>query len=165
LVARLAGLKSIASGLPVNLRLPANLLNFFSNQYQTIQHILVAYIIIIILMSNALFYFGKQDREPAFIITAIGMIISSNILWYHHYVFVLLPLLIWMGWSRLDWRAVAWCLLGLLVIQIDRYELTGGLLIHIFCHISILILLIRQWHVFISSRRQRLHPALDSLTI
>ncbi len=67
------------------------------------------------------------------------MILSPNILWYHHYVFFLLPMLVWIGWQRKNNLVTIWCLTGMLITQFDYFLLTGGLLVHIFGHLSILI--------------------------
>jgi hypothetical protein len=74
------------------------------------------------------------------------MLLSPNILWYHHYVFFLLPLLIWMTWQRQNNLVMLWCLTGMLIIQFDYFLLTGGLLIHLFGHFSILALLFQSTH-------------------
>jgi len=79
------------------------------------------------------------------------MAILPNIMWYHHYVFVLLPILIWMGWKYPDFKITAWCLLGLTIIQVERY-LTFGFLAHVFVHISMLLILLGQIRQFYSQR-------------
>lgn len=160
LVAKLAGLQSIVSSLPENFRFQAPFLDYLANNYQFIQRILTYYIFIIIVISNLLFFFGKQEKEPVFIITALGMMLSPNVMWYHHYVFILLPVLIWMGWSRLDWRVVGWCLMGLLIVQIDRWFPPYGLLVHVFGHISILIILFHQLRGFTLSRRLKVRQEI-----
>ena len=48
---------------------------------------------------------------------------------------------------------VAWCLAGLLVIQVDREQLTYGLLIHIFGHLCLLSLLVWQLRQFHAQRK------------
>ena len=128
------------------------LFTFFTNQYILIQRILTIYIVVVIAISCILTYIKKLPGEPLFVVTALGMMISPNIAWYHHYVFILLPLLIWMGWSGLNWRVVSWCLLGLLIVQLDRRLLTSGLLIHIFSHITILIMLYWQVRQFLARK-------------
>ncbi|MCS7055619.1 MAG: DUF2029 domain-containing protein [Thermoflexales bacterium] len=82
--------------------------------------------------------------EPAFAITVLGMALVPNVMWYHHYVFLLLPLLIWAGWRRFDWRVVAWCGIGLLIAQVDRFHLTHGLLVHLFGRLTMLVILYQQ---------------------
>jgi hypothetical protein len=86
-----------------------------------------------------------QPREPLFIIATLSMTLSPGVIWYHHYVFFIAPLLIWAAWQRFDRRLITWLLFGLFLIQIDRWLLTGGLLIHIFGYISIVALLRQQW--------------------
>jgi hypothetical protein len=98
---------------------------------------LTFYLLVVILLA-AYLAFRQGQKEPLFIVTALAMLLSPNIVWYHHYVFFLLPLLLWMAWRR-DSRAVTlWCLAGMLLIQFDYFALSGGLLIHIFGHLSIL---------------------------
>lgn len=82
--------------------------------------------------------------EPAFATTVLGMALVPNVMWYHHYVFLLLPLLVWAGWRRFDWRVVAWCVLGLLIAQADRFHLTHGLVIHLFGRLTMLVILYQQ---------------------
>ena len=98
------------------------------------------YLLIIMLLSAWQTFRGGRS-EASFIITSLAMMLSPNILWYHHYVFFLLPLIIWMGWQRENKWVTVWCLVGMLVTQFDYFLFTGGLLIHIFGHVSILIVL------------------------
>jgi hypothetical protein len=108
------------------------------------QTVLTIYIFSIIIISSILTIRGKGPREPLFIVTALGITILPNVMWYHHYVFILLPLLIWMAWMRLDLRVVIWCLAGMIIIQSDRFSLTDGLLIHIFVQVSIISIIVWQ---------------------
>jgi len=98
------------------------------------------YLLIIILLSAWQTYRGGRP-EAMFIVTALAMMLTPNILWYHHYVFFLLPLLGWMAWQRQNNTVMVWCLVGMLTTQFDYFLLTGGLLIHIFGHLSILAVL------------------------
>ena len=85
-----------------------------------------------------------REREPLFIIVNLGMMLSPNQMWYHHYIFFLIPLFVWMGWSKLRPSVVLWCFTGFIIIQLDRFLLTHGLIIHLFGHISILAVLVPQ---------------------
>ena len=120
---------------------PSPISNYIIQNYQDIQTFLMGYLFLIICASILIAFFGKQPKEPVFIITVLAMMLSPNVMWYHHYVFVLLPLLIWMGWSRLDKRVVVWCLVGLFTIQLDRWSPPYGLFNHLYCHISLIVLL------------------------
>jgi hypothetical protein len=101
---------------------------------------------ILILASGVLsMYINRTDFF--FVVLGIGVTMTPNLLWYHHYVFLLLPLFVLMQISRLDARIVTWCLLGFIIIQIDRFYLTAGLLIHIFAHLTILGLIAYQVHL------------------
>ena len=133
-------------------------LSFSHSEQQFFQSGLILYIALLILASALLTIWGKQSYEPLFLITVIGMAILPNVMWYHHYVFLLLPFLIWMGWKQLDLRVVAWVLLGLIVIQIDRI-LTYGLLVHIFVQLCILILLVGQVQLFFRRKKELTAPA------
>jgi glycosyl transferase family 87 len=118
-------------------------------QYRVVQRTYVSYILLVLILSAWLTLRGRQPREPLFILTALGMMLAPNILWYHHYVFMLLPLLIWMGWRGLDPSVVAWCCLLLLIVQMDRRVPPYGLAIHFFSNVTMWIILfwqIRQLH-------------------
>jgi alpha-1,2-mannosyltransferase len=101
---------------------------------------LTFYLLLVILLA-AYLAFRKGQKEPLFIITALAMPLASNIVWYHHYVFFLLPLLLWMAWRRDSLAVTFWGLAGMLLIQFDYFWLSGGLFIHIFGHFSILAVL------------------------
>jgi len=118
--------------------------------YSLAQRLLTLYFMVIVLVSSLMTFFKPQPREFLFIITGLSMTISPNILWYHHYLFAFLPLLIWLGWRKTHagWRI--WILGILLLIQWDRYHLTYGLLIHLSLHLSILVLLYQQFRDFIT---------------
>jgi hypothetical protein len=94
------------------------------------------------------------EREPFFIVTCLAIMLYPNILWYHHFVFFLVPLLVWIGWASQHRWVLAWVLAGMLVVQIDRWYLTHGLLIHLFGNASILLLLGDQLRRVIRRRRQ-----------
>jgi hypothetical protein len=115
------------------------------------QMILMLYITSIIVVSAVLTRRGNQPREPLFLVSAFGITIMPNVMWYHHYVFILLPILIWMAWMRLHPHVVLWCLLGMILIQTDRFYLTEGLLIHIFMQMSIIAIVIWQARQFLLS--------------
>lgn len=117
---------------------------YLAENIEFTQQLINLYIMTLILISAFLLYLGRQKREYLFMITALGVMLLPNVMWYHHYVFILLPLLIWMGFTRLNPWVTAWCLLGFLIIQIDRFELTYGLLIHIFSHITIWLVMFQQ---------------------
>lgn len=107
-----------------------------------IQFGLTFYLLIVILLA-AYITFRSGRKEPSFIVTALAMMLSPNIMWYHHYVFFLLPLLIWMGWQRRSQAVTIWCMVGMLIIQFDYFLLSYGLLVHVFGHLSILIVLVQ----------------------
>lgn len=130
--------------LPPGWQLPLlRLVSSFTAFIQAIHTGLTIYLALIVVLSGIATLFLKE-REPFFIVVALAMMLSPNILWYHHYVFILLPLLVWMAWSRLNRCVVLWCLAGLFIIQIDRRYLTYGLLIHLFAHASLLLILGQQ---------------------
>jgi hypothetical protein len=134
-----------------------------TTQYQTVQRTYTLYILLVLILSALFTLRGKQSKEPFFIIAALGMMLAPNILWYHHYVFILLPLLVWMGWSGLDTSVVIWCCIGLLIVQIDRRFPPYGLMIHIFSNISMLIVLFGQIRQFYAEKTGgELVSALDN---
>jgi hypothetical protein len=131
----MAGMLPIgANGQSLAVRLSALGIN---SNLAMIQFGVTFYLLIIILLSAWRTYRGGRP-EAMFIITALAMMLSPNILWYHHYVFFLLPLLAWMAWQRWNKLVIIWCLIGMFIIQFDYFLLTGGLLVHIFGHLTIL---------------------------
>jgi Glycosyltransferase family 87 len=141
---------SLMERLPMGKNPQSLVSKFFMQQWMNFDqawttHRLLTFYFALLLCLSALCAYLRRVREPFFIIAALSMMLSANIIWYHHYVFFLLPLLIWMAWKRLDPKVVAWCFGGLLVIQLDRWLLTYGLLAHIFGHLTILWLLAGQF--------------------
>lgn len=118
-----------------------------------VQRVLTCYILLVFITSGILTFFLRK-REPLFIIVGLGTALYPNIMWYHHYVFILLPLFVWMGWSRLNLYVTTWCLLGFYLIQVDPRFLTHGLLVHIFGHISIVAILAWQIYHVVCDRSQ-----------
>src|SRR6185295_10120289 len=89
--------------LPIALSQPVgSIVTVLTAQYQIVQRTYLLYILLVLILSSLLTLQGKQSKEPLFIVTVLGMMLAPNILWYHHYVFMLLPLLVWMGWKGLD---------------------------------------------------------------
>jgi hypothetical protein len=109
-----------------------------------VHKVLIGYMITVFALSGILTYITRES-EPLFIILCFGLALMPNVMWYHHYVFFLLPVLIWLGWRRKHPAVVAWCFAGLTLIQMDRLygflEVTNGALAHGFGHLSILFIL------------------------
>ena len=109
---------------------------------------LTVYLLLVFAASAAIAYVSRQ-REPLFIVLSFGLALMPNVMWYHHYVFLLLPVFVWLAWSKQHPAVVVWCLLGLALIQIDRQnsilQATRGALAHGFGHASILAVL--AWQV------------------
>jgi len=140
-----------------------SIVTVLTGQYQIVQRTYIVYILAVLLISSVLTLRGRQSKEPLFILTALGMMLAPNILWYHHYVFMLLPLLVWMGSSGLNPSVVIWCCIGLLLVQIDRRFPPYGLLIHLFNNISMWIILYGQIRQFYPKKADsELVPALKA---
>jgi len=111
---------------------------------QIVHQALTIYMLLVFAVSAVIAYLSRQ-REPLFIILGLGLTLIPNVMWYHHYVFFLLPIFVWLAWSRLHPAVVIWCFAGLLFIQVDRLysflQVTHGALAHAFGHASILIIL------------------------
>jgi len=125
---------------------------------QTFHSLLTLYFMLVLFLS-ALGAYLTRVREPFFIIVMLSMMLSSNIVWYHHYVFFLLPVLVWIAWKRLDPWVVAWCFVGMIAIQCDRWGLTTGLLAHVFGHLTILWLLAGQMREMMTAVKLTQHNA------
>lgn len=91
-----------------------------------------------VLAVSAALAWRSKEAVPLFVVSGLAMVLSPNIVWYHHWVFLSVPLMVWMGWKKLSPPVVLWCMVGLIVVQADRWLLTHGLLIHVFGHASIL---------------------------
>ena len=94
-----------------------------------------------------------REREPLFLLCCLAMAMSPNIMWYHHYVFLLLPAWIWMAWSGLRPAVVLWCCLGLTLMQIGRWFPPFGLPTHIWAQLSIVVILVQQLSLFARTGR------------
>jgi hypothetical protein len=132
--------RGMTSILPVGYNgqsLAARLLPFFDVLPGLVQLGLGLYLFSVVTLTAWMTFRGKP-KETLFIVSMLAMMLYPNILWYHHYVFFLLPLLIWMGWRRDSLPVTLWCLGGMFLIQLDYFLLSGGLLIHVFGHLSIL---------------------------
>jgi hypothetical protein len=119
------------------------LARFVESNPEFAQNILLLYFGLILIVSGLL-TLKQRTVESLFIITTLSMLFYPNLVWYHHYVFLIVPLLVWMASAKLRPAVVAWCLMGMFIVQVDRWHLTYGLLIHIFGHISIWVILLGQ---------------------
>jgi hypothetical protein len=107
--------------------------------WPAIQRVVIAWTAIAFVASGICAWLSKE-HNPLFIVMGLGIAVASNVMWYHHFVFILVPLFAWMAWSRLHPGVIAWCFLGLVLIQLDRWYWTQGLLPHLFVQASILSL-------------------------
>jgi hypothetical protein len=130
----------------------------------TAHRILTIYLLLVFAASAAIAYVSRQ-REPLFIVLSLGLALMPNVMWYHHYVFFLLPVFVWLAWSRQHPAVVVWCCLGLALIQIDRQysilQVSHGALAHGFGHASILAIL--AWQVRLGCGILRGKPGLSEL--
>jgi hypothetical protein len=124
---------------------------------QAVHRMLTLYVLLVCAASAGIAYLSRE-REPLFIILGLGLTLMPNVMWYHHYVFFLLPVFVWLAWSRMKPAVVIWCFAGLALIQVDRQysflQVTHGLLAHLFGHLSMLILLACQVRKAIDSTRR-----------
>jgi hypothetical protein len=125
---------------------------------------LTVYLLLVFVASAAIAY-GSRQHEPLFIVLSFGLALMPNVMWYHHYVFFLLPVFVWLAWSRQHPAVVVWCCLGLALIQIDRQysilDATHGALAHGFGHLSILLTLV--WQLLQVPSLLRTKPSLWKL--
>jgi hypothetical protein len=154
-VANYPEFQQFLAGLPTVLSQPiGSVVAVLTAQYRVVQRTYVIYMLLVLTLSAWFTWRGKQPKEPLFILTALGMMLAPNILWYHHYVFMLLPLLIWMGWRGLDASVVTWCCIVLLIVQIDRRVPPYGLAIHTFSNVTMWIVLFGQIRQFNSRKTE-----------
>jgi hypothetical protein len=95
----------------------------------------------IILCLGTWLAFRLRQHDVGFIILAFGTAVLPNIMWYHHYVYLLLPIFVLLGVSRLHMPVVLWCGALMLDIQIERWHATRGLTTHLMVHLTLLALL------------------------
>ncbi len=107
------------------------------------QHWLTIYLIAVC-MASSLLALWRRHYEPLFIVVSLSSMVAPTVMWYHHYVLALAPLLVWMAWSRLNPTTVLWCCTVMTVLQLDRWMLTDGLFAQAAIHLSILGLLLAQ---------------------
>ncbi len=111
------------------------ILTFITNNLFALQRVLVIYLVLMLVTGGVLTYLGRLPREPLFIMVMIGMNLSPNIMWYHHYIWLFFALLFLLLWQNFNPKVLAWVMITLIVIQIDRFALpTSGLLIHLLAH-------------------------------
>ncbi len=108
-----------------------------------VQRLLLVWIAVIFAASG-ISALGSKQWEPLFVVMGFGTAVVSNHLWYHYYVFLLLPLFVWIAWSRLHPVVIGWCFIGLTLIQVENRYWPQGILPHLFAHISMLSIVVWQ---------------------
>lgn len=112
--------------------------------YARAQAVLQLYGAMLISLAALATYFRGAPRELLFVVTCIIMAISPNVMWYHHFVFLLLPVLVLICWGDLHPRLVLLSIGLLLLTQLDRFNLGKGLFVHIAFHLLAIALVIIQ---------------------
>ena len=107
------------------------------------QLLLTSYICLVALVSAALAW-RSGERVPLFIVLTLATMSAPAVVWYHHFVFIVPALFLWMASRGLNRGVVAWCVFGMALINLDRFGLTYGLLSQLFVQVSILILIVGQ---------------------
>jgi len=97
---------------------------------------------------------ARTRSDGLFVVIGLSLVPASNIAWYHHYTFLLLPLCVWMASMKLHPLAVAWVLGGLTLIQFDRFGLTHGLLAQVFILATIPLVLLAELRPAAGSNRR-----------
>jgi hypothetical protein len=126
-----------------------------------IQRIYILYLGSLVLVSSIIAS-RTRDAVPVFVTLGLATAVSPNVMWYHHYVFLLMPLFVWMGWRKMEQKVVLWVIIGLLVVQLDYYFLTTGFLIHLFVQGSILWILLQQYQHLYGSLPGLRRPSLEN---
>ncbi len=114
------------------------------SSWRDVQFGLQVYLAALFLASGILAFLSRE-HVPFFLVLSLGAMVAPNVMYYHHYVFILLPVFLWIAWSRFHPAVALWCFVGLVLIQVDRWYWTRGLLPHLFVHLSLLSLL--AWQV------------------
>jgi Glycosyltransferase family 87 len=114
-----------------------------SESMQDTQRVLDIFLAVAVLSSALLVRRGSMP-EGLFVVLGLALISASNVVWYHHYAFLLLPLFVWLAATNLNPLATAWVVGGLTIVNLDRWGLTSGLLAHAFIGATILLILVTQ---------------------
>jgi glycosyl transferase family 87 len=114
-----------------------------SESIQETQRALNILVALSVLCSAFLVRQGSMS-EGLFVVLGLALVSASNIVWYHHYAFLLLPLFVWIAATNLNPLAIAWVVGGLTIVNVDRWALTSGLLVHAFIGMTILLILATQ---------------------
>ncbi|HEY8287533.1 MAG TPA: glycosyltransferase family 87 protein [Chloroflexota bacterium] len=85
--------------------------------------------------------FRLKEHDLGFVVLALATAVLPNIMWYHHYVNLLLPLFILLGVSKMHPIVVAWGGILLVDIQLERWHGTRGLTTHLMVQLTILVIL------------------------
>ena len=113
---------------------------------QSAQTAVTIYVAALVLAAGVCGFITKQ-REPLFIVVCLAAMLSPNIIWYHHFVFFLLPLLVWMAWSNFRAPVVLWCCGGLVLVQVVGTGMGSAICAHTFGHASMWFLLLSQGYL------------------
>ena len=116
-----------------------------SSAVHSVQTALTIYVAAVVLLTG-LCCFITKEREPLFIVVCLAAMLSPNLVWDHHFVFLLLPLMVWMAWSNFQPAGRVVVLRGTRLGPGGR-SLDGlRLYVHAFGHASMLLLLL--WQVY-----------------
>ncbi|NPA06798.1 MAG: DUF2029 domain-containing protein [Chloroflexi bacterium] len=91
-----------------------------------IQRLHTAYVLALVLLSQALGYVRARDRSTPLLVTLIAFPLLSPVFWVHHYVFWYLPLLFWWAMAP-SWRRRLWVHGVLMLLQADYAAWVAGL--------------------------------------
>ena len=131
------------------------------SQMGAAQAALTAYSCLVALAGVALA--GRSgDRAALFVVLSLATMSAPAVVWYHHFVFIVPALFLWMASRRLNRAVVTWCVFGMVLIECDRFALTYGLLSQLFVQASILALVAGQARQVLASAKPSL-PALPAL--
>lgn len=115
-----------------------------------------------LVLASSLLSARSRDAVPMFVTLGLAAAVSPNVMWYHHYVFLLMPLFVWMGWRKMEQTVVLWVIIGSLMVQMDYYFLTTGFFIHLFVQGSILWVLLQQYEQLRGSPLRLTRPSLEN---
>jgi hypothetical protein len=113
------------------------------SQMATVHAVLTVYLVLVCVVSTAAAR-RSHSYDKLWIVLLLSTTVAPSVIWYHHYVFLILPILALMGQERLRPWIVLWSVAVLAIVQIDRSRLSDGLLIHLAVHATLLLVLARQ---------------------
>ncbi|HEX2978825.1 MAG TPA: glycosyltransferase family 87 protein [Anaerolineaceae bacterium] len=108
-----------------------------SEMVPTLKTLLTGYYTLVILVTAGAAWIARVCIST-FVTLLLVMVLAPNMIWYHHYVFLLPAVILLVSQRQKSIWGYTLAAAFLLILQVDRYRLTSGLLIQACSHITLL---------------------------